>query len=337
MPDPRQYGEALLIAGAASGLIALLWRFALARGVTGARATSESPAVSALAGWMQFAVAAGAGFWWLGARPRLPPLTGLDRLLVVVFPALLVMVVAISVASSLAAKTTFAPAGVARFTFAVRLLFALAMVAALLHGSVYLRPADGEPIAWSVKWGMLGASTGIAVVWELVERGSRRGSGGLTLGMLAVSILATGVMILLGGYVRGGAAAFPLAGGLLGAAFVGAWTSTSSSLPTPARTALVSSGAMGLCGLAIVGRCFGGLTTFEAIMAVGSPAAAWIGEWAVARRANETRRRHGLRAAVQIVCVLLALAPAVRASQLRFEQKMRPLLEAERGGAAKIP
>src|SRR5436190_5104509 len=198
MPDPVLFAKAVAASVAVSAIVVAV--FTLLRRPAGSARINAACifgiTLGAVAGWRV-----------LGLTPHWPPMDGLDRFLIILLPALVVI--------ELIAGVTRVPRPLAWV-----LRFALAAVAGrvLLHGSSYL---DGSSSDWTVgqTWSALVVCAVLLVaVWSLLAWLMER-SGGVSIPLaLAQTCLAAGMALMLSGYLTGGKAALPLAAVLAGTA-----------------------------------------------------------------------------------------------------------------------
>lgn len=173
--------------------------------------------------------------------PRVPPRSGMDRFLLIVFPAACVLEV---VLASLRPRT--APAVMLGVEGCLRLLASVLCGWVLLWGSVYLR---GEP-----DWIHLFAWAGMtAAVWQAVPR--RQASRGVV-AAVSVALLVTGVLIVLGGWLKGGLGTVPFAVATAGLG----WRARDEQL----RGVVIGCGAAALVALVALGHFFGRVSTLQA-------------------------------------------------------------------------
>jgi len=207
------------------------------------------------------------GYCVMSLRPAWPPTNGLDRLLVVVLPAAWLMELLVGCATL-----------PRRAVWPLRFAWACAAGRVVLHNSIYLR---GGPDGWTVAEAAAVVALCAAVlliVWMPLARLAARPGGGSVPLAVAMSIAATGLVVMLGGYIKGGAASLPIA-----AAIVGAVAAASLSASSAAGRALVTQTATSLAlsslfGLIYVGMFFGRLTLVEAAGLLAAPLLGWITE-----------------------------------------------------------
>lgn len=189
--------------------------------------------------------------------PRVPPSSGMDRFLLVVWPtACLIEVLIAGLRARASAATAAAVGGVIRLAAAWQLGWGL------LWGSVYLR--DKPDVMWLGLWAVAGA-----VVWQVLPREkSQRGVATA----LVVVLVATGAMMVWGGWLKGGLTSLPLACalGLL------VWRVKEPSF----RGVVIGCGAAATVGLVTLGHFFGRVSGLQAaILAVSLVGVAAAALW----------------------------------------------------------
>jgi hypothetical protein len=178
--------------------------------------------------------------------PRVPPRSGMDRFLLIVFPAACMLE---AVLASLRPRA--APAVMLGVEGCLRLLASVLCGWVLLWGSVYLR---GEPewlhlFAWAVV---------TAAVWQAVPR--RQSSRGVA-AAVSVALLATGVLIVLGGWLKGGLGTVPFAVATAGLG----WRTRDEQL----REVVVGCGTAAVVSLLALGHFFGRVSDLQAACVAG--------------------------------------------------------------------
>ena len=292
MPDLLLYLQAVVVALSASALavLALGWR-------------AKSPSQMLVSSICVAGVAIGqvAGCIWLRLPVGWPPASALDRYLVVLLPAAMVV-------ELLAALPKFPPWGVP----ALRCLLAASMARVLLHQSVYL----DEWTAWQAVMALAVCAALASGVWLLLARLAER-SPGISLPLaLALAIQGAGVAIMFAGYLRGGAAAMVAAAALLGASLACALVAKQVPLP-----ALVGLGVVGLCSLLFIGVFFGRLPTASAVALLTTPLLCWLTELSVC-----SERSAWTVGAIRLTMVAVVVAIVLLFAQRKFEREFRPLL-----------
>ena len=183
---------------------------------------------------------------WL-LLPRTPPRSGMDRFLLIVWPVgcLLEGLLAGLRLQVGHAKAVAVGSG-------VRLAAACVLGWVLLWGSVHLR---GEP-AWLLLAAWAVATAG---VWQVLPRQT---SQRVVAAAICFALVAAGVLIVLGGWLKGGLAALPLAVtiGLV------AWRVRDKRL----RGVVIGCGAAAVVGLVVLGQFFGRVSVLQAGLIAGS-------------------------------------------------------------------
>ena len=234
---------------------------AAALGAVGAGISRRQPALAAVAAIVAFVWGVVAGLFLLRALPSLPPMTGLDRFLVILLP------VALAIEAEAAANW------ISGFWLtAERGCVALLAVPVLLHGSVWL---EGEMPAVVI----LAAALFLWASWEGIT-GDVRSSGDRVVALVTVgALVVAGLSIAMAGWLKGGLVALPLAGALAGALLAEwgggpTWRRSGSGEVggTPAGLpGLTAAGLVALFGLVVVGRCFGRLGSAAALLILLAP------------------------------------------------------------------
>jgi hypothetical protein len=263
MPDPVVIVTAMGMAAAASLVVLLIFGWP--------RRAARPPWFDA--GWV---LGLGVGFflgcWLLGIRPTWPLQQDLDRLLALVFPAVM--------AVELLAAFPKVPRWL---VWSLRLAVAAVSAPLLLHGSSYLTDLSGPATReWSPvqAWLNLGGLAAVlATVWSLLAMLARRAPG-LSLALcLAVASAAAAVTVMLSGYATGGQVGLPLA-----AALVGGTAAVLVLRRSPRQTGPLGMAIVGLFCLLVIGRFFGELTSAHAILLFCAPLLGWLPELPVLRR-----------------------------------------------------
>jgi hypothetical protein len=263
MPDPVVIVTAIFVALAVAGL------------VLGILCWPNRPNRAALfdMGWV---VSIGAGFFFgcliLGIRPHWPPREDLDRLLVVVLPAVVVV-------ELLAAR----PQIPRWLVWPSRFLLVAGGARVLLHGTSYITDITGPGTSeWSpgLAWLIFGTMAAIeATVWSLVSLLARRTAGLSVAVCLAVTSAGAGVTVMLSGYNTGGQVGLPLAAALIGATATAFFLPRTSRAPGPLGLPVV-----GLFSLLVIGRFYGELTSPHAVALFCAPVLGWLTELPYVRR-----------------------------------------------------
>ena len=208
----------------------------------------------------------------LGILPHWPFRQDQDRLLGVVFPAIVFV--------ELLAAFSKVPRWL---TWSLRLVVVIGCAPVLLHGTSYITDLAGPGTReWPPGLAALilgGLATVLAGVWALLALLVRRQPGLSHAVSMAVVIAGAAVTIMLSGYASGGQIGLPLAGVLMG--------SSAASLVLPARSrgsGPIGVAVVGLFSLLVIGRFFGQLTTAHAVLLLCAPLVGWLPELQYARR-----------------------------------------------------
>ncbi|HVC96404.1 MAG TPA: hypothetical protein VND64_22150 [Pirellulales bacterium] len=240
-----------------------------------------------------------------------PPASGLDRLLTIVFPA----VIAIELIAALRSVPRW-------FAWSLRIGLAAAIGRILLHGSVYLAGSPGHWTAWQTTAVLTLAGASLAAQWGLLGWLSQRRWGVAyppTLSIplsLSLAGLCGGVTVMMAGYVTGGEAAVPPA-----AALVGATAAASLIAPRSGTPGAIGIGVVGLFGLSFIGLFFGGLTAGRALTLLFAPLLCWATELPLLRG-----RKPWQVCALRLALVAIPLVAVLALAKRDFDRDMVPLL-----------
>ena len=307
MPDPILIVSAMGLAGA--GAAAVLW-------ICGwpwraARPTRVST------GWV---LGVGVGFILgciiLGIWPHWPLRQDQDRLLGLVFPAVVVV--------ELLAGFPKVPRWL---IWPLRLMVVVGGAPVLLFGSTYLPDLTGSgsrewsPALTRLILGALAAAQ--ASVWALLALLARRAPGLSHQVCLAGTIAGAAVTVMLSGYASGGQIGLPLAAALLGASVAALVLPGSSRGTGPIGVAVV-----GLFSLLVIGHFFGQLTTAHASLLLCAPLLGWLPELPYLRRLPPWAR--GL---ARVILAGALVSAVVVHAQKKFVENFR----SPSGSAAKEP
>lgn len=295
MPDPSRYVAALLAAavGSAACLLLANWRW-----------RTDSPPAR-LASLAALAIGLLLGYGVLRLPLRWPPANGLDRLLQVLLPLVLVI-------EAIVASRNWSP----KLIWSFRLGLAVVAARILLHDSIYL---GGSRTSWTLLTSssvFVASAALFALLWVGSMRLAERTAGWAGSVSLALTLQSAGLATMLAGYLSGGAAALPLAGSLLGTA--AAWRLAGHKTPAPGSIAV---GVVGLAGLLIVSHFFGRLSPVQACGLFFAPLAGWILEFSPA-----WPKRVWLRESLRLVMVAVPLIAVLVLAKSRFDRDTAPLL-----------
>jgi hypothetical protein len=203
------------------------------------------------------------GCWVLGNRPHWPPRDDLDRLFIVVLPAVILV------------EVLAALKGLPRWlAIALRSAVIIGTAPVLLFGTSYLSGA--EDAEWSTGQACLilgGLAAALAVVWFLLTRLSARAPGVIHAVCLAGTSAGAAIAVMLSGYASGGQNGFTLAAALLGAASITAVCGWSGRGSQSLGVSIVL-----LYSLLLVGRFFGALSSTHGLLLLASPLLGWLPE-----------------------------------------------------------
>jgi hypothetical protein len=288
VPDPVQFAKAVVASGTVSAIIVAV--------LTLLRRPAGSTRINTA--WiLGIAIGAAVGLRVMGLVPNWRPVDGLDRFLVILLPA--------SVVIELIAGFERVPRLAA---WVLRIVLAAVAGRVLLHGSSYL---DGSASDWTVgqiRIALVVCALLLTSVWSLLAWLGQR-SGGLSI-PLAVSqtCLAAGMALMLSGFLTGGKAALPLAAGVAGATIALRLVTARSACP-----GAIGIGVVSLFGILMLGRFFGELSTGRALAIFLAPLACWATELKVLRN-----RKPWVVAAVRLALVAVPLAAVLFLAQRDF-------------------
>lgn len=295
MPDPIACLLAVL-AAAGAGAICVL--------VAGARRRPAGHSWFELASVIGVGAGLTAGYAVLQIVPAWPPANALDRFLTIVLPTALGVELLATV-----------PRFTSWFVAALRVVLALATGRILLHGSVYLNGMTSDAV-WQSRITLAAAGGLFAAVWGLLFWLHHRIPGISVPLALSESLVSGGLAVMLHGYLAGGQAALPPAAAVTGVAFAAVMVKASDGNNAPINVGVVS-----LFALLFIGRFFGALSTWEAVVVFLAP---------LLCMATELRRLRfktpwqvvALRLGLVSVPLVVVLVFATR----DFNRKMAPLL-----------
>lgn len=291
MPEPWPFLKATAVAAAVGFMLvaaASLFR----------RATH-----GALIGLLAVATGFVAGCYAFPIEAKWPPFSGLDRFLLVLLPATFVI--------ELAASFPRVPAWCA---WIFRITLATVGGAVLLYNSVYLtKNSPWQP--WEVATLLALCPLVLAAQWWLLLKLDERTPNVATNWNMAIAIASAGMMVMLGGYIKGGAVALPLA-----AAIVGSSLGPMRESPWNFQSALGFT-LMGLFGILFVGQFFGKISLVGGIVVLLAPLLGWASELLPKRH-----QKPWVVAAVRIAAAAIPLVVVLAIAKQNFDRKMGPLL-----------
>ena len=302
MPQPLLYLQAIVAAAVVSAIFVLA--MAGIRRPAG-RTRLNSACVAGTGLGLVF------GCFVMSLRISWPPANGLDRFLAIVIPAIL--------AIELIAGIPKVPQWVA---WLLRLSLAATIPRILLHGSVYLSGSDPDWPLWQTGTALAVCGALFVAVWGLLSWLSER-SPGISIPLaLCLTTQCAGLTVMMAGYIKGGAAAFPLTA-TLAAATVVAWliTQRSASPGNFAATAIMGIGVVSLCSVLFIGRFFGRLSTACALTMLLAPLLCWATELPLLRN-----RKPWLVGSLRLGLVAIPLIVVLVLAKRDFDRDMAPLL-----------
>jgi hypothetical protein len=328
MPEPLLFLKSMGAAALASTVfvLAVVWT----RSLVGAAQSSltQSSSTPSPSTWLNSACVLATGFGLTvgcvvtSLQVAWPPASALDRFLTIVVPAVLGVELI---------------AGFERVPRPVAWLFRMGLAAVvprvLLHGSVYLNAAPGGRTAWESFAPLVLGGILLAGDWGLMFRLSRRGPGASIPLAFSLTMLSAGVTVMLAGYIKGGAAAFPLAGAIAATIVTAGMTANRSG--TPVRSvlpAMLGIGVVGSFSLLFIGCFFGRLSTGCALVILLAPLLCGVMALPVLRDWNPW-----IAGSLGLVLVCIPLAVVLVQAKRNFDRDMGPLLgtiqtrEARRG------
>jgi hypothetical protein len=254
----------------------------------------------------------GVGGWWFGLRPHWPPREDQDRLLLLLFPALIIV------------ELLAAFAGRYRWlAWPLRLILAGSAARILLDNTSYLvdlaGPGTREWTPAQTAVVLIGLAAALAGVWAallmLLQRTQAEPTAGPTRGKgiavpLAVAIACAGAAVtdMLSGYASAGQIGFPLAASLMGV------LAAALVLPRPPELrGVLSFGVVGLFALLVIGHFFGQLATNHAALLFFGTLLCCLPELPFLRR-----MRPRWRGLVRVVLVAVPVVVAVMLAQQKF-------------------
>lgn len=337
MPNPFEYLKAVLAAIVASTTILLAFR------VLSWKRGKELPETASVVAMICGVLA---GYFTLNFPWPWPPVNALDRFLMILLPTVLIIELIAAIngdCTTLDVTATDSTASdpnnrslVSRTTrvclWIARCLLCCVIGRILMHGSIYLNASSSSTReAWLIQ-NMLGilliGSLLLMALWfALVQLAAREvPSGGIVLS-LSLSLICAGCTTMMAGYIKGGAAALPLATVLMVSGLTTQfWFSRRVDNGKPfnrhaMRTAAIGIGLVSLFSLVWIGRFFGQLTSIDAIVMLLAPSLCWVTELPPLRKRSAIAKF-----TFHMVAVIIPLAILLAHAKREFDEKMAPLL-----------
>jgi hypothetical protein len=317
MPDPISYLKASIAALIASAMIVLAFRLILRTSVH---------SIAAVICVLAVGVGVATGYDVLQFSWTWPPASALNRFLMIVLPAAVIVELLAAVIGR--DETVNSAARRHGYLSAPGLRLALYASAGriLLHDSVYLgEVGSGNPDAWTSAQSVAtlgGGFAGLTAVWSVLCRLSERSAAGSITVSLAIAIQCTGLTTMMAGYIKGGAAAFPLTAALVGTALASPLLLKGNGASDKKYLqGAISIGVVGLFSLLCIGHYFGQLTSLRAIVLFLTPLLCWTSELP-GLRSRSAWQKSGVR----LIAVTVVLAAVLFVAKQDFDRKMAPLL-----------
>ncbi len=316
MPDPLLYLKALVTAAIVSALIVLAMVATLAKSV-GIRGKPHALGERGYTTWLNLSCVLGIGLGLTvgyvveSLRLSWPPANGLDRFLLIAIP--------LTLGIELIAGFQTVPRWTA---WLLRMSLSAMIPRILLHGSVYLGDSPEAWTAWQAGSAMAVCGALLAAVWSLLSWLSQRSPGVSIPLALCLPIQCAGLTVMMAGYIKGGAAAFPLVATLI--ATIAATRLMSKPTVAAANVsapAILGIGVVGLFGLLFLGRFFGRLSTDCALTMLLAPLLCWATE--IPRLRHQKPRLVG---SLRVVLVAIPLLVVLATTKRNFDRDMAPLL-----------
>lgn len=295
MPQPLLYLQATAVAAGAAAIVVLA--LCLRRWPVSATRINVASVLGTGLGLV-------GGYYLMPGRIHWPPGNGLDRLLMVILPA----VVGIELLAGIRVFPSW-------LGWCWRLGLCLVLGRILLHDSVYVSGLERAWASWQVALALAVGGGLLAAVWCLLSRLSRRSPGASIPMALALAIPSAGLAVMMAGYIAGGAASFPLAAAVAGSAIA-----TSRIPPRSASPGVIGIGVVGLFGLLFVGRFFGRLPTGYALTLLLAPLLCWTTELPLLRRGPD------FVGWLRLALVAIPLVSVLILAKRSFDRDTAPLL-----------
>ena len=311
MPESALYLKAM----GTAAIVSTVWVLAM----SASRNVCGQPSLR-LAGITGLGAGLAAGLGILALNLSWPPRNGLERLLTLVLP------------SGLAVECIVGHRRVPpRVAWCLRLGVSLLLPRILLHESVYLSGNERLWGMWQASGTLLACGVMMFGMWFSLVHLSDRAPGMSVPLSLPLATLCSGVTVMLAGYVKGGAVAFPIAAALAASILATVVVCKRSEQPLgPSMQPIIGLGILGLFGLVFIGRFFGEVTTVRALSLLLAPQMCWVTEWLPGNR--QSPRVVGLlRGFLVAIPLLIVLTLAKR----DFDRDLAPLLS--RGGGQELP
>ena len=171
-------------------------------------------------------------------------------------------------------------------------------------------------------WVLTASVAPLLTVWGLMSRLASVSPGVSNPLSICLATQCCGLTVMMAGYIKGGAAAFPLAA-TVAASAISAWIVPQRARLTRNFTdqAIISIGVVGLFGLLFIGRYFGRLSAGKELSILLAPLLCWVSEIPLVRR-----RRPWIVGSLRLAMVAIPLVMVLGAAKKEFDRDMAPLL-----------
>ncbi|QEF97676.1 hypothetical protein Mal15_17180 [Stieleria maiorica] len=305
MPDPILYARAILAALIASAVIvaALVWP-----------RRSSTPAWINTASGIAIGIGLIAGLWVGSVHVSVPPATALDRLLLLILPAVLLVEWAAAL-----------PRVATGFVWLLRISLVLLVPRVLLHGSVYVNNPD-EWTVWQSAITIGVCWTLLSICWGGLLTLARRSPGISIPVSLCLSLQAAAATVMMAGYLKGGEAAMPIVAALLGTAIVvwavrGRRRGPVDERPLLLPPVLIGVGVIGLFGILFIGHFFGRVTDGRAVTIGVAPVLVWVAELRPLKQ-----QRPWIVGAIRLALVSIPLLVTLALAKRDYDRDLAPLV-----------
>ncbi len=301
MPDLLLFLKAAVFSVSASAVTVLALTFCR---WTADRAINNRPPASAVL-LVSFVPGVWTGYWSLGFSFQWPPGNALARFLEIILPAIVLI--------ELVASLQKVPRAAVWF---LRTIVAAVCGRVLWHESVYLVADSWSGLTSQTALVLVGCLLSLMMVWLILFRMAESAIAEILPLGLAMCIQASGLAIMLAGYIKGGAAAIPLF----------------TSLAVPVLMLLVMRrqcdirgllgiGIVSLFSLLFIGRYFGAVSSTQSVVIFFAPCLAVVSWLPIVRRRKP--------AVARLLCLALISVPlliVLTQAKSAFDKRMAPLI-----------
>lgn len=252
-----------------------------------------------------------AGYRVLALQLAWPPVSGLDRFLTLVIPA----AAAIELVAGFDSVAKW-------FAWFLRVSLAAATPRILLHDSVYLSDSDFTWSLWEASAILACCGVLIAALWGLLAWLHSRSPGVSIPLALCLTVQCAGITVMLAGYIKGGAAAFPLAATLTTTTgVVWLFKKRYGNSNDICEFGIIGIGVIGVSGLLVIGRFFGEISTYSALTIQLAPLLCWATEIPYLRH-----RKRWIVGLIRLLLLVIPLLWILAEAKSDFDRDMAPLM-----------